>query len=162
MTLIINGKDSVNAKTGHSVKAELSDLIPEGFKSHFIFNGHVTRNELMCHYKFSKAAVFPSFAEAFAFAPMEAMASGIPTIYSMEGSGNELIRDREDGLLIDPSSEESIAQAIEFILHNPEIASQIGRNGSEKIKLQFSKEKMTTETLNFYEQTMRLFSIKHS
>ncbi len=158
LTLIINGKDSLNYKTGQSVKKELMELIPAGYNENFRFNGHVTRNELITQYKYSKAAVFPSFAEAFAFAPMEAMAVGIPTIYSLEGSGKELIVEKEDGLLVDPSSEQSIAQAIEYILHNPEKAIQIGENGRKKIELNFSRDKMAAKTIAFYEQVLNSFS----
>jgi glycosyltransferase involved in cell wall biosynthesis len=81
VTLIINGKDAVNIKTGKSVKSELLEMIPQDLMKHFVFNGHVTREELFCQYQNSKAAIFPSFAEAFALAPMEAMALGIPTIF---------------------------------------------------------------------------------
>ncbi len=160
VTLIINGKDTANINTGHSVKSELLELIPDKYKENFIFNGHVTRNELICHYKYSKAAVFPSYAEAFAFAPMEAMAAGIPTIYSLEGSGEELINEKVDGLLVDPSSEDSIAEAVEFLLLNPDEALKIGKKGNEKIRLLFSKETMSTKTLLFYEQILKAFSDK--
>jgi glycosyltransferase involved in cell wall biosynthesis len=152
VTLIINGKDAVNVKTGKSVKSELLDLIPHDLINNFIFNGHVTRNELFCQYKYAKAAIYPSYAEAFALAPMEAMSLGVPTIFSRECSGEELINDKVDGLLIDPSSQVSIAQAIEYLLQNEVRANQIGQKGKEKIELYFSKETMTTNTLAFYKQ----------
>jgi glycosyltransferase involved in cell wall biosynthesis len=152
LNLIINGKDSVNIKTGQSVKKELLSMIPDSLLSHFIFNGHVTRRDLMQQYKNSKAAIFPSFAEAFAFAPMEAMAAGIPTIFSEDCSGRELIIDKEDGLLINPSSIESITQAIEFVLQNPVESALIAQKGKEKISKQFSKVTMATKSLEFYEQ----------
>jgi len=158
--LIINGKDAVNIKTGKSVKSELLEMIPQDLMKHFVFNGHVTREELFCQYQNSKAAIFPSFAEAFALAPMEAMALGIPTIFSSECSGGELIINNEDGLLIDPSSEESIAQAIEYVIQNPTIAKQIGQKGKEKIKHFFSKETMATKSIAFYEKTQNSFSAK--
>ena len=156
-TLIINGKDTVNSSTGHSVKNELTNLIPQEFKNNFIFSGHISREELLYQYKHCEAAVFPSYAEAFAIAPMEAMAAGIPTIFSLRCSGSELISDKEDGLLIDPSSEQSIAKAIEYILRNPEEATRMGQKGKEKIGKSFSKETMTTKTLQFYEQVQAAF-----
>lgn len=156
--LVINGKDAVNFKTGQSVKQELLELIPDKYIRHFIFKGHVTRLELMQQYKKSKAAVFPSFAEAFAFAPMEAMAAGIPTIFSEYCSGRELIIDKEDGLLIDPASVDSIAQAIDFVLKNPSKAAQMAQKGKDKIRKNFSKEIMTAKTLQFYQQTIAKFN----
>jgi len=157
VTLIINGKDTVNSETGQSVKSELLQIIPHDFLGNFIFNGHVTRNEILYQYHNSKAAIFPSYAEAFAVAPMESMVVGTPTIFSRECSGKELINDKEDGLLVDPSSIESIAGAIEYLLMNPEIAAQIGQNGKAKIKLYFSKETMTNKTISFYEQVQSTF-----
>jgi glycosyltransferase involved in cell wall biosynthesis len=62
--------------------------------------------------------------------------------------------------LIDPSSEESIAQAIEYVIQNPTIAKQIGQKGKEKIKHFFSKETMATKSIVFYEKTQNSFSAK--
>lgn len=151
LTLIMNGKDSVNLPTGKSVKEELLTLIPASLRGRFIFSGHITRNELICQYKYSKAAIFPSYAEAFALAPMEAMATGIPTIFSNTCSGAELISDKVDGFLIDPRSEDSMAQAIKYILDHPLESKIIGEKGREKILNNFSKEIMATKTLKFYD-----------
>lgn len=160
VALIINGKDSVNMASRQSVKGELLNLIPSDFKKSFIFNGHVTRSNLLAQYKCAKAAVFPSHAEAFAMAPLESMAVGTPTIYSRECSGSEVIDHQEDGLLIDPYSEESIADAIEFIINNPEKASMIGQKGKEKIEQSFSKEVMASKTYEFYDQVQSAFYTK--
>ena len=160
VTLFINGKDTVNIKSGKLVKSELLEMIPQELMKHFVFNGHITREELFYQYKHAKAAIFPSFAEAFALAPMEAMALGIPAIFSSECSGGELIINNEDGFLIDPSSEESISQVIEYIIQNPAIAKQIGQKGKEKIVHYFSKETMATKSIAFYEKTQNAFSAK--
>ncbi len=160
VTLIINGKDSVNQNTGQSIKSELLKLIPSDYNKSFIFNGHVARSDLLCQFKCSKAAVFPSYAEAFAMAPMESMLMGTPTIYSRECSGSELITDKEDGLIIDPYSEESISDAIEYLLNNPEKAIEMGNKGKTKIERNFSKEIMVTKTLMFYGQVQSAFYFK--
>jgi len=150
-TLIINGKDTINTLTGLSVKEELLKMIPESFTQKFIFNGHISRAELLCQYKYGKAAVFPSFAEAFALAPMEAMLTGIPTIFSNTCSGAELITNKTDGLIINPFTLDSIIEAITFILANPIEARRIGEKGRQRIINNFSKEIMTQNTLQFYE-----------
>ncbi len=158
ITLILNGKDTINSSTGVSVKKELLDSIPLPYLKNFRFSGHVTRAQLMLQYKYAKAALFPSFAEAFAFAPMEAMAVGIPVIYSRLCSGEELISHKEDGLLIDPDSPASIADAIEFILENPEEAGKIGARGKKKIESNFTKEIMTAKSVEFYEEIINQFN----
>jgi glycosyltransferase involved in cell wall biosynthesis len=42
-------------------------------------------------------------------------------------------------------------------LKNPEEAAQMGQRGKEKIEKYFSKEIMTTKTLEFYEQIRTSF-----
>lgn len=150
-TLIVNGKDTINHSTGLSVKQELLQIIPEAFQKNIIFNGHITRDELLDQYKLSKVAVFPSFAEAFAMAPMEAMLVGVPTIYSDTCSGSELIADKINGLLINPKSIESIVSSIKYMINNPDEAKIMGEKGRESIIRNFSKEIMISKTLEFYE-----------
>lgn len=80
------------------------------------FHGHVERAELVAALQRAGLDVFPSSAEAFALAPLEAMAYGCPTIYSQRGSGPELIENGRDGLLIEPDQPHEIAGAIVRVL----------------------------------------------
>lgn len=153
----INGKDTINPVTGKRVKEELQNLIPTEYIECFDFKGHVTRRELFEQFKTCKIAVFPSYSEAFAMAPLESMACGTPTVYSSSCSGEELIENKVDGILIDPTSELSIANGIEFLLCNPDEALKIGNRGRAKIENLFSKETMTLNTLNYYERITTTF-----
>lgn len=154
VTLFINGKDAKSPTTGLSVKQELLQLIPKELSANFVFNGHVTRRDLFSQYQYAKMAIFPSYAEAFALAPMEAMTLGIPVIFSKTCSGKELIDDKIDGLLIDPSSEYAIAHAIEFMIQDPLRATEIGQKGKAKILQRFSKETMANQSLKFYKKIL--------
>src|ERR1700676_747332 len=78
--LHIFGKDA-RADDGRSMQASLSSLL-DGARSSVFFHGHVPREKLLDVYQTSGVAVFPSRAEAFAMAPLEAMASGCPKISS--------------------------------------------------------------------------------
>lgn len=154
LTLIINGKDTQSIKTGLSVKEELLALIPEEYKKKFIFNGHVTREEIFGLYSHCKAAIFPSYAEAFAMAPMEAMILGVPTIFSGTCSGKEIIKDKINGLLVNPYEASDIANAIIWILMNPELAQKIAGQGKETVKNFFSQKEMVNNTNKFYEKAI--------
>jgi len=98
------------------------------------FKGHVSHSELFNYLAESNIAVFPSYAEAFALAPMEAMACGTAVIYSTRSSGAELITDGENGFLIDPDDVEKIADQILYLLNDPNICSAIAQKGKERIK----------------------------
>ncbi len=157
VSIAINGKDTINPATGVSVKTELINIIPKQFHQNFTFNGHVTRNELFSQLKNCKLAVFPSHAEAFAMAPLEAMAMSIPTVYSNQTSGNELIDDFKDGIIIEPKSSKSIADAIEYLISNPEKAEVIGKNARLKVELMFTKQIMINNTIDFYDKVYTAF-----
>lgn len=154
VTLIINGKDSVNQQTGTSVKQELIEGIPLEYRKYFIFKGHVKRETLFQQYKLAKAAVFPSYVEAFAMAPLEAMAMGIPTLFSDKCSGKEAIDHLKDGLLIKPDNESSIVWAIKWVLQNPDEALKVGLKGKEKVEQYFTKQIMVKNSINFYKHAI--------
>src|SRR5690606_28804161 len=76
------------------------------------FKGHVSQEELFSTLKNAYAAIFPSYSECFALAPLEAMAVGCPVIYTSKSSGKELISDGINGILINPENPEQIAAKI--------------------------------------------------
>ncbi len=98
--LHVFGKDG-RSNDGGSMQSYLSAML-NGERPSVHFRGHVTRQELFDTYSTAAAAVFPSYAEAFAVAPLEAMAVGCPTIFSSRGSGPELLTHEREGLLVSP------------------------------------------------------------
>jgi glycosyltransferase involved in cell wall biosynthesis len=149
------GKDAPDYEFG-SMKAYLEGILEPSIKDHVHFTGHLTREELFSYYSKATVAVFPSFMEAFALAPMESMAYGCPTIYSNETSGKELITSGVDGLLINPSKPEEIADALESILTNPELAKTLGENGKKKVS-NFTVEQTVSNSIAFYERILSDF-----
>ena len=156
ITLKIFGKDTID-KNGISVKSNILKMIPEELKSNFIFIGHVSRTVLFEEYQKCQLAIFPSFAEAFAIAPLESMACRCPTIYTKLGSGSEVIVDGIDGLLIDPFKPTEIADAIDRILQDQNFASNLGKAGRKRIEEDFSKEMLAQKTLKFYQSCIKEF-----
>ncbi|MCX6250425.1 MAG: glycosyltransferase family 4 protein [Bacteroidetes bacterium] len=159
IVLKIFGKDTMD-ETGVSVKEKLMNLIPEEFKNNIVFEGHVNRKILIEEFERCTLAIFPSYAEAFAHAPLESMVCGCPTIYTKLGSGSELIQDGIDGLLINPSEPEEIAVAIDRILKNTDFAETIGNSGRKRVKENFSKELMTIKSLEFYQTCIADFQCR--
>ena len=90
------------------------------------FLGNVATEKLYAHLSASAVAVFPSYAEAFALAPLEAMACGTTVINSNRTSGTELIDDQIDGLLINPDDTDQMAASIIYLLTNTEVCKKTG------------------------------------
>lgn len=158
--LHIFGKDA-RADGGKSMQEVLSSLL-NGARSSVYFYGHVPRQKLLDVYQTCGVAVFPSRAEAFAMAPLEAMASGCPTIYSRRGSGPELLEHGRQGLLVDPDDPAQIAEAILRVQTDPSLARELGEAGRARVRECFSIEKLTAENVVFYERCVRDFRAAHS
>ena len=121
-------------------------------------HGHVSHVELHRALRAARVAVFPSFVEAFALAPMEAMACGCPTIYSRRTSGAELIRHEETGLLIEPDDPIAIADAIVRVLGDATLASRLGAAGRREVETRFAVGVLLRENEAFYRACLARFA----
>jgi glycosyltransferase involved in cell wall biosynthesis len=83
---------------------------------------------------------------------IEAMSYAIPPIVTDSGGSPELIEDRLSGLIIPSGNACAIAEAIKFLLENPDARRQIGKNARERIGSHFRIEKTVEKTYRLYEQ----------
>ena len=153
--LHVYGKDG-RTDDRTSMLEYLKSLLPKDASA--FFHGHVTRQELFEVLQSARVAVFPSYAEAFAVAPLEAMTQGCPTIYSQRGSGPELIDHGVDGLLVDPDQPLEIAREIVRVLQDDELASRLSTNGRQRVRQAFSLGRMLDQNLEFYCTCLEQFS----
>lgn len=149
--LHLYGKDG-RTTDGGSMVAMLRSMLSESQRETVQFHDHVGRQDLYRAILRARLAVFPSYAEAFALAPLEAMATGCPTIYSRRGSGSELIADGKDGLLIDPDDATEIADAILRLLQDDLLAAEIGAAGQQCVRERFTVDRLLADNLQFYEK----------
>jgi glycosyltransferase involved in cell wall biosynthesis len=77
--------------------------------------------------RLAAAFVFPSLYEGFGLPPLEAMALGAPVIVSNVSSLPEEVGDA--AILIDPTSAEDIAAAIQRVLEDPVLRDDLIRRG---------------------------------
>jgi glycosyltransferase involved in cell wall biosynthesis len=154
--LQVFGKDG-RTDSGLSMQNYLTSLLPPPARKTIHFHGHVEVAELRSAFRSANAGVFPSYAEAFALAPMEAMAEGCPTIYSRRGSGAELIEDGTNGLLVNPDDPDEIADSIVKILKNANLAEELGRRGRESIATRYSLNVLLARNVEFYSNCIRSF-----
>jgi glycosyltransferase involved in cell wall biosynthesis len=78
-------------------------------------------------------ALVPSLSpETFGLAALEAMAAGRPVIASRIGGLPELIRDGQEGVLVEPGDVSSLAAAIERLLADPELRARMGAAGRRR------------------------------
>ncbi|MSR65684.1 MAG: glycosyltransferase [Verrucomicrobiae bacterium] len=89
--------------------------------------------------------VLPSLWEGFGIAVVEAMAAGVPVVASRVDGVCEIIRDRQDGVLVPPSEPDKLAQAIVELLSDGEWAKQLvdsAHKRAEEFSIQATVERL--------------------
>jgi glycosyltransferase involved in cell wall biosynthesis len=149
------GKDTLD-EHGSSIQSALQQDLSSSHRESVTFHGHVDRNRILKELKIAAVAVFPSFSEAFALAPLEAMTQGCPIIFTKRASGPELINDGENGMLIDPSRPHEISQAIINVLSDPRFAAKIGAQGKKTVEARFGSHAVLLENEKMYNDLITL------
>jgi glycosyltransferase involved in cell wall biosynthesis len=90
--------------------------------------GRVTDEELVQLYRGAAAFVDPTLYEGFGYGVLEAMACGAPVVASDVTSIPEVVGDA--GLLCDPTSPQSFADAIRRVLEEPGLAASMRERGA--------------------------------
>jgi len=155
--LHLYGRDDRAPEGGSMREYLLSHLMPRSAaKVHF--HGPVARARVREALAQARVAVFPSFAEAFAMAPLEAMEAGCPTIYTSRGSGPELIQHGADGLLVDPADVGQLAATILQVLSDDDLARQLGAAGRRTASERFSTDALIPRNEAFYADAVQAFA----
>lgn len=112
---------------GWSYKDTLCQIQLSPYKQDIFLPGSIARKDRPYLYQHADIFVFPSFYEGFGFPPLEAMASGVPTLVSLFSSLPELTTDA--ALFIDPYRPNEIAQVMAEVLRDPKLKEKLVYNG---------------------------------
>ena len=115
---------------------------------------YVSQTELKNYYKMSSVFILPSLAEGSARVIYEAMAFGLPVVYT-EMSGS-IARDGIDGFEIPAFSTDAICDKISFLYNHRNLCFEMGKEGEKWVK-NYSKENYRSKIQEVYKD---LLSIK--
>jgi glycosyltransferase involved in cell wall biosynthesis len=101
----------------------------------------------------------PNHVDAQPNKMFEYMSAGIPVIASDFPMWREIIKGNDCGLLVDPLDPMAIAQAIDYLVANPEEAKRMGTNGRRAVNERYNWALEELKLLAFYERTLSRFSI---
>jgi glycosyltransferase involved in cell wall biosynthesis len=94
----------------------------------------VSQRELKRYIDSCAMVVLPSFSEGLGRILLEAMTCGRPVIVSAIDVVKELITDRWNGLLVKPGDAQALAEQIETLLKEPELAEKLVANGKQLVQ----------------------------
>lgn len=95
--------------------------------------------------------VLPTLEEALGTSYLEAMAMKLPVIGTRTGGVPEVVRDGENGLLVEPNDPAGLAGAIIRLLNNPAEGAQMGERGQRVATTEFSVDHMCEQMLALHQ-----------
>ena len=139
-----------------SYETKLRDLTRElNLESHVVFAGFVPQDELPLYYWASDVFVMPSRiergsgdVEGFGISFLEANVCGKPVVAGRSGGVEDAVVHGKTGLLVDPESEEVVAEKIIELLTNEKLAATLGSQGRNRILDQFTWNHIAQMYLN--------------
>jgi glycosyltransferase involved in cell wall biosynthesis len=94
----------------------------------------------------------PSIWEGFGLVLLEAMAAGRPIVASRVATIPEVVLDGETGLLVPSGDPLLLAEALARLAADPGLAKGFGEAGRQRLRRQFSLEKMVGDTELLYRE----------
>ncbi|QQR83539.1 glycosyltransferase family 4 protein [Candidatus Peregrinibacteria bacterium] len=136
-------------------KGELEQELREkyGKNRHIHFLGW--RQDVPQLMRASDVLVLPSLREAFGLVLVEAMASGTAVVATNNGGTVDIVEDGKSGFLVPPQSANRLADAIRILIQNPRQKHDIEVAALERVKNEFSAQKMAENTARVYESILR-------
>ena len=84
----------------------------------------------------------------------EYMSAGLPIIASNFKSWEEIVKGNDCGIMVDPTSPEEIATAIDYLLSNPGIRRLMGRKARQAVKQRYNWEQEEKKLLKLYRELL--------
>jgi glycosyltransferase involved in cell wall biosynthesis len=98
---------------------------------------------------------FATLEEGFGQVLVEAMAAGKPVVATGIAPITEIVMDGITGLLAPPRDPQAFAQALLWLLQNPNESRRLGERGGRRVREYFTAERMSRQTLELYENILK-------
>jgi rhamnosyl/mannosyltransferase len=128
-----------------------------GLGERVLFAGRVEDEHLPAYFQACDIFVLPAShrSEAFGVVQAEAMACGKPVVCTELGTGTSYVNvDGQTGLVVPPRDPDALAAAINRLLGDEALRTQMGARGSERARQEFSHEVMIDRVLRIYEDLL--------
>ena len=96
----------------------LPDRLLRGIPASISFFSTIPNVELFDQYQRADVLVFPTLCDGFGMVVTEAFAHGLPVITTKRAGASDLVRHRENGLIVHAGDAQALAEALEWCLKN--------------------------------------------
>ena len=103
----------------------------------------------------ASCVVIPSLYEPFGIVALEGMAAGAPTIVARTGGLAEIVEGTGAGLLFEPGDHHQLADRIEQLVREPDLADQLRRTAADLLRSTYTWDAIAAATGHVYALTYR-------
>ncbi len=161
--LICVGADSRDPNTGSASTQQLAlSLIDERYHNRITFTGRLPHEKVLPFIQRANVCVYPSYLEAFPNAWIEAMACGKAVVASNTGSGPEVIKDGETGMLCHPEDHDGLGDHIIRILNDKCLCEQLGKNARQYALENLDIARLERLNVRWYEEVIDRYRRDHA
>lgn len=140
LNVIIENKNKYQGRIklfigGNGETQYLQDLINENNIENIVeFLGWVNNEKKMELFNTTNIYVLPSYNEGLPISILEAMSYGNAIISTPVGGIPEIVKNKENGLLIAPGDSEQLKLALDFFIENPELIQRYGDTSKKLVR----------------------------
>jgi len=120
-----------------------------------LFTGSIEHGQIPEYLSACDIYTISSIFEGTCIAMTEAMASGKPVVATKFAGAIDLIDDGKTGFIVEQKDYKTMSEKILFLLNNPQIAADMGKKGSLKIKSLFANNINIEAVVNLWEKTAK-------
>ncbi|ANP46857.1 glycosyltransferase [Candidatus Viadribacter manganicus] len=109
------------------------------------------RDDAPALYRTADVCVFPSRFEPLGNVVIQSWAHGLPVIAARSAGPGALIRDGEDGFLIDIDDAEGLAMKTRALLADKELSARFVANGAKRVETEFSEAAVVAQWRSLFD-----------
>jgi glycosyltransferase involved in cell wall biosynthesis len=94
--------------------------------------------------------VLPSGNEGTPVSAIESLAAGKPVVATRVGGVPDVIRDGEDGFLVEPGDTEQLAERLARLAHDPALRERMGEEGRARVLPRYAVERLVDDIDRLY------------
>ena len=117
-----------------------------------LISGMLPKREVIQLLSHTRVFACPSVYEPLGIVNLEAMACGAAVVASNVGGIPEVVMDGETGLLVPPSDPEALADALNILVRDADLAASMGKAGRERAAAEFGWTTIAAQTAALYEE----------
>jgi glycogen synthase len=149
------GLECIIAGRGSYLPELQSQLDIEGVSDVVTLPGFLSDHELRDTIHRAACVVIPSLYEPFGVVALEALAGGAPLIVADTGGLAELVGGTGSALLFEPGNAEQLADRIEQLLGDPDLAHRMRTAGAELLEATYTWDAIAARTRDVYLDVLR-------